>query len=399
MTTPATASPRRPRARPASSATASTASSNHARAPLVRCSYDDAGRTQTVTDNETSWTFAYDADGRLTSACSGTTCSGSRMCNWVDYRYDGDGHRIQIKTIAAGGTVITTDLRYAGDTVVQESIAGSVSRTYATDDEGRIVEVCDPDCASGTIYLVTWNGHGDATGLWRQNADGTLTLANSYTYSTWGAPTATVASGFGDLGYRFLYVGASDVQWDNSFGLGLLYMHARTYSPGLARFLQPDPAGAEANLYGYARNRPTGAVDPGGLWSFNLGMTWAEFRYCLNPFHFWVCQQWAVISVKASEVAKQEIPHSKPNGRQDALRHCIWQACLASAMGWSQAMTFGNLHEEWSANPSRERLMDQWNNMWGRAVGLSTPGAPVVRHFVKPCKQLLNAGILARLAD
>lgn len=35
-------------------------------------------------------------------------------------------------------------------------------------------------------YLVSWNGHGDALALHSQNGDGTLTLANSFTYSTWG---------------------------------------------------------------------------------------------------------------------------------------------------------------------------------------------------------------------
>ncbi len=97
---------------------------------------------------------------------------------------------------------------------------GSLTRTYATDDIGRIMEVCDPDCATGTVYLPTWNGHGDVLGLWRQNADGTLTLANSYTYGTWGTPSTTVAPGFADLHFRFLYVGASDVQWDASQGVG-----------------------------------------------------------------------------------------------------------------------------------------------------------------------------------
>ena len=149
-------------------------------------------------------------------------------------------------------------------------MAGNVTRTYATDEAGRIVQVCDPDCASGTVYLVTWNGHGDATGLWRQNADGTLTLANSYAYSSWGTPTTTVASGFSDLGFRFLYVGASDVQWDDAFGLGLLYMHARTYSPAFGRFLQPDPARAEDNLYQYARNSPVTSADPSGAYWYRI---------------------------------------------------------------------------------------------------------------------------------
>lgn len=223
-----------------------------------------AGRVSpTITDNGTSWTFAYDGDARLITACAGTTCSGSGF-NRVDYLYDGDGHRTQIKETTAGGVVTTTDLRYAGDSIAQESVAGTVTRTYATDDTGRIVQVCDPDCATGTNYLVTWNGHGDATGLWHQNADGTLTLANSYTYSTWGTPTTTVASGFADLHFRFLYVGASDVQWDNGFGLGLLSMHVRTYSPVLGRFLQPDPARADGSLCRYAANSPITKSDPSG---------------------------------------------------------------------------------------------------------------------------------------
>ena len=230
--------------------------------PTCTITYDASGRSATITDNGVAWTFAYDADGKLISACNSTACSGS--INRVDYLYDGSGHRTQLKETTSAGVVTTTDLRYEGETIVQELVGGTVTRTYATDDTGRIVEACDPDCASGTIYVVVYNGHGDATGLWRQNGDGTLTLANSYTYSTWGTPTTTVAPGFSDLKFRFLYVGASDVQWDASFGLNLYYMHARHYSPALGRFVQPDPSGAEAGLYLYAHDSPITFVDPSG---------------------------------------------------------------------------------------------------------------------------------------
>jgi len=118
-------------------------------------------------------------------------------------------------------------------------------------------------CNSGT-YLVTWNGHGDGLALWRQNTDGSLTLANSYSYSTWGTPTTTVAAGFGDLGFRYLHVGASDVEWDNSLGLGLFYMHARHYSPLIGRFLQPDPVDGDKNVYAYAASNPVTTSDPTG---------------------------------------------------------------------------------------------------------------------------------------
>lgn len=138
-------------------------------------------------------------------------------------------------------------------------------RSYLSDESGGTVKLVIPTGVSDAgTYLVTWNGHGDALALWRVEADGTLTLANSYTYDTWGRPTTATHNGIADLGFRFLYVGEFDVQWDDSFGLGLLYMHARHYSPALGRFLQPDPDRSEANLYAYAANSPVTEIDPDG---------------------------------------------------------------------------------------------------------------------------------------
>ncbi len=122
-----------------------------------------------------------------------------------------------------------------------------------------------PSGGSAGRYVVTWNGHGDAMGLWKVDpVNGTLSLANSWTYSTWGAPTLATHDGHADLGFSFLYVGEFDVQWDNALGLGLTYMHARHYSPALGRFLQPDPDRSEANLYAYAANNPVTEMDPDG---------------------------------------------------------------------------------------------------------------------------------------
>jgi RHS repeat-associated protein len=133
------------------------------------------------------------------------------------------------------------------------------------DDAGAPVKLTIAAGSGAGTYLVTWNGHGDALGLWAINGDGTLTLANSFTYATWGAPSVATHNGYPDLGFRFRYVGRSDVQWDDVHGLGLYYMHARHYSPTLGRFLQPDPAAEEANLYGYADSSPVTNVDPDGL--------------------------------------------------------------------------------------------------------------------------------------
>jgi len=211
--------------------------------------------------------------GRLTRACQSTTdCTA--LYNEVEYTYDGEGHRTQIKQYNAGsGTVVATwDFRYQGGAIVEEKLtdaahpSGTVVRSYVVDDAGSIVKMIIPagEPSAGT-YLVTWNGHGDAVGLWQINlSTGALTLANSYWYSTWGQPNTDTANGFADLGFRFLYVGEYDVQWDNLFGLGLAFMHARHYSPALGRFLQPDPDGSEANLYAYAANNPVTEMDPDG---------------------------------------------------------------------------------------------------------------------------------------
>ena len=47
-------------------------------------------------------------------------------------------------------------------------------------------------------------------------------------------------------------------------------MHARTYSPTLGRFLQPDPAAAEGNLYAYAGNSPVTKADPSGRFWYRV---------------------------------------------------------------------------------------------------------------------------------
>jgi RHS repeat-associated protein len=232
--------------------------------------HDSAGRMRSWDVGTPVWNFTYDAEGRLLSACRSSSCASGH--DKVEFTYDGEGHRTQIKATAAGGTVTTTDFRYQGDSIVEEKVNGSVARSFVIDEAGSIVKMTIPSGANAGDYLVSWNGHGDALHLLRIKADGTTELANTFTYSTWGAPTvdgthdnsANGGADYGDLGFRYLYVGEFDVQWDNAFGLGLHYMHARHYAPALGRFLQPDPTGLEDSLYAYAANNPVTEMDPDG---------------------------------------------------------------------------------------------------------------------------------------
>ena len=224
--------------------------------------YDSAGRTS----RWNGWYLTYDGEGRLAGACKVSGCASGDM---VTMRYDAAGRRVELVTRPSGGSSTTTTVRYQGEAIAQEWTGTGtpvLTRTYVTDEAGAIVKFCDLDCSgSNPQYLVTWSGHGDALGLWKINtATGALTLANSFTYSTWGQPTVSTHNSFADLGFRFLYVGRYDVQWDNAFGLGLHSMGARHYSPVTGRFLQPDPSALDANLYAYAGNSPVTAVDPAG---------------------------------------------------------------------------------------------------------------------------------------
>jgi RHS repeat-associated protein len=146
----------------------------------------------------------------------------------------------------------------------------------------------DPVTLHNGTYLVTWSGHGDALALERLDpVTGTLTVANRFSYSTWGAPTLSLHNGYGDLGFRYRYVGQWGVAWDGYAGADLLYMRARHYSPELGRFLQPDPARAEENPYAHAGNSPVTKVDPSGLWRDKIGPILEALRKALAAIRAW----------------------------------------------------------------------------------------------------------------
>ena len=176
----------------------------------------------------------------------------------------GEGHRIRlVETTAGGSTVTTTDFTYEGDAVVREvEVTGgtTVTRTFTTDEAGAIVKMILATTGGSTAddgtYLVTHNGHGDTIGLAEIHpTTGVLTPAARVTFGTWGTPTVTSVNGYGDLGFRYLYVGRFDVQWDDFSGAGLHYMHARHYAPEFGRFLQPDPSALEVDFSGGLRFR------------------------------------------------------------------------------------------------------------------------------------------------
>jgi hypothetical protein len=68
-------------------------------------------------------------------------------------------------------------------------------------------------------------------------------------------------------------------------------MHARSYSPSLGRFLQPDPARADANLYEYAGNGPVTRVDALGTFgtlAVHGNVSWANLGFHEYSYGWWL---------------------------------------------------------------------------------------------------------------
>jgi RHS repeat-associated protein len=265
-----------------------------------------------------NWRFlGYDAEGRLTEVCDLVCSSGSQR---YYFTYDADGRRTKIVE-AGGGTSTTTELRYTADGHVSAEYAHScdingcgtpvLSREYVTDESGAIIKMIVPDGPDAGTYLVSWNGHGDALNLVKV-AKGSATLANSFTYETWGAATVQTHNGFGDLGFRFRYVGQFGVQDDRVHGLPLLLMGARHYAPGMGRFIQPDPAALEENPYVYVANNPVSKVDPDGKWGFLVhlvvrAVVWAAPRVAQAAYR--------LVNNRYIRVGKGWVPkHAVPRG-------------------------------------------------------------------------------------
>jgi RHS repeat-associated protein len=98
--------------------------------------------------------------------------------------------------------------------------------------------------------------------------------------------SAQALTDVGFTGHRHNNIGAND--------LGLVYMGARFYLPGVGRFLSadtlvPDPKNSQSwNRYGYVENRPLNFTDPTGHWlesawdAFNVGL--GAHSLIANPF-------------------------------------------------------------------------------------------------------------------
>ena len=204
-------------------------------------SYDNNGNTLTKTDSTGTTSYTWDFENRLTSV----TLPGSG--GTVTFKYDPFGRRIY-KSSSSGTSVYAYD---SHNLIEETNASGAVGARYS---QGLSIDEPLAMLRSSTTSYYQADAIGSVTSL----SNGAGTVAQNYTYDSFGNIIATT----GSLVNSFRYTGR---EWDTE--TSLYYYRARYYDPQAGRFIAEDPIRFKggANFYRYAGNDPVAANDPLGL--------------------------------------------------------------------------------------------------------------------------------------
>ena len=218
-----------------------------------------------------STTYQYDPDGNLTNKVAGagmatyTWSYDNRLLGlttdgvvWQNF-FDADGNRAR----ASSNGVVT-------DFVFDSTGLGNVVGEY---DHGSSSLIARYAHADGLLSRIGTPGSDvsfafDAIGSTTELVNNSGMVPNAYVYSPYGEQLFAQGSVPND----FQFVGGSGVRAEVA---GLCFVRARYFDPATGRFNAEDPIGLDGgsvNLYQYAKNTPTLAIDASGLhMQFDVG--------------------------------------------------------------------------------------------------------------------------------
>jgi RHS repeat-associated protein len=199
------------------------------------------------------WTYAYDAQNRLTLATNGN--------NTVQCWYDPLNRCV--KRIINGTTRYYYFDRW---NIIQERSTADANLPRYINGAGTD-EIIKKTTATDSFYC-----HYDALGSVVRLTNKNGNVIEKYSYDIFGAPTIQNSNGdtlaITGFGNRFMFTGREYIK-----EVKLFDYRNRIYSPALGRFLQTDPIGFDAgdyNLYRYVENNVVNETDPDGQITFNM---------------------------------------------------------------------------------------------------------------------------------
>src|ERR1700722_16061919 len=199
--------------------------------------------------------------------------------------YDANGNTLSDpfgRRIQKSGPLGTTNYLYDGSNLLEEAdSSGNVLAKYSNQ-----MGMDEPlsEVRSGTTSYYEQDGIDTITSL----SNPTGTLANSYTFDSFGKLTASSGTLINPLQY-------TGREFDQE--TGLYFNRARYYDPNTGRFISEDPIafGGGINFYPYALNTPVNLRDPSGKSAGAVAIPVAEGVGGLVCFGSGVCE--AVIVV------------------------------------------------------------------------------------------------------
>lgn len=208
--------------------------------------YDNNGNQIQKTGKSTleSTVYEYDAENKLIRVAS--------LDKTVNYKYDGLGRRIEKEITETAVTNVTQYIYDQEDILLELDDSNNIVARYTHGpgiDEPLIIE------KGGASFFY----HADGLGTITELTDTLGTVAQSYTYSSFGKIESQLDTNFVQP-YTFT---AREFDAET----GLYHYRKRSYDPSTGRFLQEDPigfAGGDINLYRYVGNSPVNFKDPTG---------------------------------------------------------------------------------------------------------------------------------------
>ncbi|MER5311616.1 RHS repeat-associated core domain-containing protein, partial [Streptomyces sp. NPDC002773] len=309
--------------------------------------YDAAGRTTALPGSQIGY-YANDLVHQQTTSSQRQTWqldAAQRFRSWtVEENIDGTWTQSAVKTNHYGSD---------GDSprwIAESATDGTISRNVASASGGFAATTS----GTGNTVLHLTNTHGDvALQLPLDAADAPVVLDND----EYGNPRA------GQPATRYNWLGGKQRSAETATGLTL--MGARLYNPQTGRFLSSDPVfGGNANAYDYCMGDPVNCTDLTGMYSIS-GLL-PEAAVC--ALYIWRCGGMMAITWWAVEKAKIY----RDSAKQNAFRHCIWQAMLTWSYGAGVASSLGRAHERGAGTTQTARVdvaVDTYNNVLGRQVG------------------------------